>query len=119
MPRRERYLWVCQNERAPGHPKGCCRERGSAEVLDRLRAGLAERGLHRRSRAMSSGCMDLCWVGPSVAVMPDGVFYGRVRPEDVPELLDSLEQGTLVERLIVPEEEFVPPEARTEKKGKR
>lgn len=115
MPKRERYLWVCQNERPPGHPKGCCRERGSAAVLDRLKAGLAERGLHRRFRAMASGCMDLCWVGPSVSVMPDGVFYGRVRPEDVAEILDALERGTPVERLVVPEEEFSPPE----KRGKR
>ncbi len=112
MPKRERYLWVCQNERPPGHPKGCCMERGAGPILDRLKSGLAERGLHRRFRVMSSGCLDLCWVGPAIAVMPDGVFYGRVRLEDVPEILDSLERGTVVTRLVVPDEELVPPEKR-------
>ena len=114
MPRRERYLWVCQNERPPGHPKGSCAQKGSAAILEALSSGLSARGLHRRFRAIASGCMDLCWVGPSVAVMPDGTFYGRVRIEDVPEILDALERGTVVERLVVPEEDFVAPEKRGE-----
>ena len=110
--KRERYLWVCQNERPPGHPKGCCLEGGADVVLDRLKAGLFDRKAHRRVRAMASGCMDLCWVGPTVAVMPDMVFYGGVTPEDVPEILDALERGTVVDRLVVPAEQFTAPEKR-------
>ena len=32
MSRFERHIFVCVNERPPGHPKGCCKEKGSEEV---------------------------------------------------------------------------------------
>jgi (2Fe-2S) ferredoxin len=67
-----------------------------------LKAGVVKRGLRKRVRVSNSGCLDLCWVGATVAVMPDGVFYRGVTKEDVPEILDSLERGTVVERLVVP-----------------
>lgn len=111
--KRERYLWVCQNERPAGSPKGSCLRKGADEVLDALKGGLFERRMHRRVRVMVSGCMDLCWAGPSVAVMPDMVFYGHVTPGDVPEILDALERGTVVHRLELPPEEFTAPEKRS------
>lgn len=58
---------------------------------------------------MQSGCMDLCWAGPAVALSPDGVFYGRVKPSDVEAILDSLEGGGTVERLTLPQELFDDP----------
>jgi (2Fe-2S) ferredoxin len=58
---------------------------------------------------MEGSCLDLCWMGPAIAVMPDNVFYGNVRVEDVDEILDSLENGTVVERLVVPPELFDDP----------
>jgi (2Fe-2S) ferredoxin len=109
MPKRERYLWVCTNERAKGHPKGCCGSKGSKAISDALKAGLARRGIHRKFRVMQSSCMDLCWIGPTVAVSPDDVFYGRLKPSDVEEILDSLESGRPVERLMVPIELFDDP----------
>ena len=51
-------------------------------------------------RANSSGCLDNCALGPSVVVYPEGVWYGHVRPEDVPEIVEShLVNGVPVERL--------------------
>ena len=103
MPKRERYLWVCTNERPPDNPKGSCIGHGSQAVMDELKAGLVKRGLRKRLRVCESSCLDLCWVGAAIGVMPDNVFYGNVRPSDVPEILDALEAGTLVERLLVPD----------------
>ncbi len=51
-------------------------------------------------------------MGPAIAVMPDNVFYGNVKLEDVDEILDSLEKGTIVERLVVPDELFDDPEGK-------
>ena len=114
MPQRERYLWICQNERPPDNPKGSCKAKGSERIHEELKKGIATRGLRLRVRACESSCLDLCWVGPSIAVMPDQVFYGRVKPEDVPEILDSLEQGTIVERVRLPPEDFDEKTARKE-----
>ena len=42
MPKRERYLFVCQNERAPDNPKGSCRAKGSQEIYEALKVGLVQ-----------------------------------------------------------------------------
>lgn len=114
MPKRARYLWVCTNERPVGHPSGSCAVGGSRELLDALKQGAAERGLKARARVCGSTCLDLCWAGPAVAVMPDHVFYGGVKLEDVPDILDSLEHGTVVERLVLPPEKFDQPPKKKE-----
>src|SRR5687768_12660951 len=106
MPKRERYLWVCQNERPADNPKGSCAAKGSREIQDALKKELVTRGLRLRARTCESSCLDLCWVGPSIAVMPDGVFYGRVTLADVKDIVDSIENGTVVERLVLPPEDF-------------
>jgi (2Fe-2S) ferredoxin len=44
-------------------------------------------------------------MGPVMVVYPDGVWYNKVTPEDVEEILDQhIGQGKKVERLEMPEE---------------
>jgi len=44
-------------------------------------------------------------VGPVVVVYPEGVWYQKVQPEDVDEILDQhIGQGKKVDRLEVPDE---------------
>lgn len=109
MPKRERYLFVCQNERAPGNPKGCCQREDAKAIRDQLKMGMVKRHMHKKIRVLESSCLDLCWMAPAIAVMPDGVFYGKVQLADVPEILDSLEKGELVDRLVVPDHLFDDP----------
>ena len=40
---------------------------------------------------------------------PDGYFYGRVSEADLPEIVDALERGERVERLVLSEEDFIEP----------
>jgi NADH:ubiquinone oxidoreductase subunit F (NADH-binding)/(2Fe-2S) ferredoxin len=49
------------------------------------------------------GCFGLCEKGPMCTILPDNITYYRVRPKDVPEILDSLAKGTVVERLCSPD----------------
>ena len=107
MARRQRYLFVCTNQRPPGSPKGSCAERDAVAIHAALKAGLVTRKLARTEvRACTSSCSDVCWAGPTIAVSPDGYFYGRVTQQDVPEILDALAAGTRVERLVLPEADF-------------
>ncbi len=107
MAQRQRYLFVCVNQRPDGTPKGSCAARGAAEVHAALKGLLKETGLAKlQARACSSSCLDVCWAGPVVAVEPDGYFYGRVTPGDVPEIVDALRTGRRVERLVLPPEDF-------------
>ncbi|MFO0592735.1 MAG: (2Fe-2S) ferredoxin domain-containing protein [Polyangiaceae bacterium] len=107
MAQRHRYLFVCTNRRPDGAPKGSCAAHGGAEIHAALKGALAERNLHKVDvRACSSGCLDLCWVGPAIAVEPDHYFYGRVTLADVPEIVDALAEGRRVERLVLPVADF-------------
>lgn len=107
MAQRKRYLFVCVNRRPAGNPKGSCAERGAVELHAALKAAIAARDLARTEvRACSSSCLDVCWAGPTIAVEPDGYFYGRVTEADLPAIVDALAEGRRVERLVLPAEDF-------------
>lgn len=118
MAQRKHYLFVCTNRRPDDNPKGSCAHSGSEAILDALKQTLHERGLAKTEvRACSSGCLDLCHIGPSIAVEPDGFFYGHVKKEDVPEIVDALVNGTRVERLVVRDDQFDAPPVPKKPKG--
>lgn len=110
MAKRNRYLFVCVNRRPDGTPKGSCAAKGSVELHAKLKALLKERGLAKTEvRACTASCLDTCWVGPSIAVEPDNYFYGRVTEGDLEEIVDALERGERVERLVLEPDDFVEP----------
>ena len=96
------HIFVCQNSRAPGHPRGCCQERGSEEILKRFKEEIARTGLQPTIRAQKAGCLDACEEGPTLVIYPEGIWYGHVQPQDVAEIVDShLVRGIPVERLRI------------------
>lgn len=107
MPQRKRYLFVCVNRRPDGVPKGSCAARQSVEIHAALKAELAARQMaHTEVRACTASCLDVCWAGPAIAVEPDGFFYGRVTLADVPAIVQAFADGTRVDRLVLPPEDF-------------
>ncbi len=110
MPKRAHYLFVCVNRRPDGNPKGSCATSGSEAVHAALKEELGKRGLVKKlARACTSSCIDVCHRGPVIAVEPDGYFYGNVTLADVPEIIEALEKGTRVERLVVRDDDYDPP----------
>ncbi|MEN6355796.1 MAG: NADH-ubiquinone oxidoreductase-F iron-sulfur binding region domain-containing protein [Armatimonadota bacterium] len=52
-------------------------------------------------RLSKSGCQGFCQMGPLVTVEPEGIFYTKVKPEDVAEIVQTtLIDGKVVERLL-------------------
>jgi len=50
---------------------------------------------------VETGCHGMCEMGPIVVVYPEGSFYCRVKPEDVPELVEEhLYKGRILQRLL-------------------
>ena len=101
----ERHIFVCCNQREPGHPRGSCDPHAEERLQTAFKKALAERGLNRRVRANKSGCLDQCEHGPTVVVYPDIVWYGRVAEGDIDEIIEShIIGGVPVARLRLPDE---------------
>lgn len=94
-----RHVFVCTNRRPDGAPKGCCASKGSEELRLALKKAADAAGV-KGVRINASGCLDACERGMSIVVYPEGVWYGGVKSEDLPELVQShLLEGKPVERL--------------------
>ena len=101
MPHRERYLFICTNRREEGHAKGSCAQKGSEDLVKKLKAAFLARGVADRVRACSSSCLDLCEIGASIVQEPEHVAYGNVTDVDVDALADAVAKGEVLERLVV------------------
>lgn len=108
MPRFQRHIFVCVNEREAASEKGCCASKGGQAVRDEFKKQLARKGLLGEVRANKAGCLDECEHGVAVVIYPEQVWYRGVRVEDVSEIVQShILEGKYVERLRM--ESDIPP----------
>ncbi len=69
-----KHVFVCTNQRAKEHPRGCCANKRSLEIMTRLKRAARAEGLDD-VRVNKSGCLDHCEKGPSCVVYPKGTWY--------------------------------------------
>lgn len=102
MPAFSHHIFVCENARAEGHPRGSCDLVGSRPLRDAFKKELKRAGIARTTRANASGCLDQCEHGPVVVIYPQGIWYGHVTPEDVPRIVDrTIVAGKVLEDLQI------------------
>jgi NADH-quinone oxidoreductase subunit F/NAD(P)H dehydrogenase (quinone)/NADP-reducing hydrogenase subunit HndC len=78
-----------------------CHATGSIRVKDALEKEIKEQGLEGKAKVVETGCNGFCAMGPIMVVHPDGIFYQKIKPEDMGELIkDHLIGGKPVERLL-------------------
>jgi (2Fe-2S) ferredoxin/SAM-dependent methyltransferase len=93
------HLFVCTQQKPEGVTS--CPASGSFAVLDTLDREIQKRNLTNDVQLTTCGCMGLCDEGPIMVVYPEGVWYRRVQPADVSEIVDKhLSEHKAVERLI-------------------
>lgn len=93
------HVFACDQQKPEGVPG--CAARGSAMTLDALRKEIAARGLVNDVQITTCGSLGLCERGPNLVVYPDGIWYSGVKPEDVPEIVQShFQQNRPVARLV-------------------
>lgn len=99
-PKYDVHVFVCLNERADGR-KSCGENHGLA-LVQAMKAALKERQLPHTLRINKAGCLDACAYGPAMVIYPEGVWYGGVQQEDLPEIIEShLINRQPVERLRI------------------
>jgi (2Fe-2S) ferredoxin len=103
-----RHVFCCTNERPAGHPRGCCKAKGSEKLRNYMKARAKELGLHD-VRINASGCLDRCELGPTMVIYPEGVWYSYKTPEDIDEILIThVQRGGRVLRLMLRPEDGPP-----------
>lgn len=104
LPKPQCHVLVCLNTRPADNPKGSCTAKGSEDVWNAFKAEVAQAGLQGRVMVTRTGCLKHCSRGVTVAVQPDNVWYSRVTPRDVAEIVAAhIGRGEAVERLLMPD----------------
>jgi len=101
----KRHVFVCNGK--------SCSQVGSAEVkaeFERilqskgLRQGKESKGRNPDGEVVLTDCSSVgfCSIGTAVLVYPDGVWYGQVTADDVPEIIEQhIVNGNVVKRLAL------------------
>ena len=78
---------------------GCVSAKGFS-IKEKLISSLKKKGLDNEFMVVGTGCNGFCAVGPIVVVQPNGTFYQKIKETDVDEIVDSLKEETIIERLL-------------------
>jgi (2Fe-2S) ferredoxin/predicted O-methyltransferase YrrM len=106
------HVFACDQQKPEGVPG--CAARGSAETIDALRREIAARGLVNEVQLTTCGSLGLCERGPNMVIYPDGIWYSGIKPEDVPEIVEShFQHGRPVARLVNDDATALATEVRT------
>jgi len=86
-----------------------CVSCGSFDIKKKLEQEIQKHGLEKEILVVTTGCQGFCAQGPVMVVQPDEVFYQKLTPDDIPELVEEhLLKGRPVKRLM-----FTPPGGET------
>jgi (2Fe-2S) ferredoxin len=104
MPRFTHHIFVCCNQRAPGHSRGCCDPAGAETLRNALKAEVKSRELGSLVRVNKAGCLDQCELGPTVVIYPQAIWYGGVQLTDVRRIVEeTIVGGRVIEDLAIPD----------------
>ena len=89
----QRHVLVCTSQH--------CQQKGAADVVGLLRLQVVRQKLDTEILVNTCGTIDLCDIGPNMVIYPDNIVYGNVKRGDLPEIIEHLKGGPVVERLLV------------------
>ena len=105
MPKPKYHVFVCMQNRDPGHPRGSCAHAAKDNLMELFGDAIATRKLFGTVALSASTCIGPCHIGPSVLVYPEGILYAEVGAEDVTQIVEQhLMGGEVVEHKQAPAE---------------
>src|SRR4030042_2602600 len=67
----------------------CGRASGSLGIIAALNREFDRRGLRETVGLEVTGCHGFCELEPNIVILPEGICYGRLRPEDIPAIIET------------------------------
>ena len=78
-----------------------CLSSESEKTMQNFDKILKAKGYDKEVQTVQTGCFGFCEQGPIVKIEPDNVFYVRVQPKDVKEIIEQhIIKGRIVEHLL-------------------
>jgi len=83
-----------------------CESSKSEKIYNNLIEEINKNNISDKVKVIKTGCFGFCEQGPIVKIMPDKVFYVKVTPDDVKEIVDKqLVKNETVDRLLYTEQQ--------------
>ena len=89
----KRHVLVCTSQH--------CQQKGAMDVVGLLRLQIVRQKLDTDILVNNCGTIDLCDIGPNMVIYPDNIIYGGVKKTDLPEIIEYLKGGPVVDRLLI------------------
>jgi len=67
----------------------CGRASGSLGIIEALGRELDRRGLRETVGLEITGCHGFCELEPNIVINPEGIYYGRLKPKDIPTVIEK------------------------------
>ncbi len=67
----------------------CGQASGSLAIIEALGREIESRGLQENIGLEVTGCHGFCEREPNVVILPEGIFYGPLEPDDIPKIVDK------------------------------
>jgi NADH-quinone oxidoreductase subunit F len=78
-----------------------CHAYGCVKVARAFRREIQKQNLGDTVEVRTTGCHGFCERGPILVIQPEGIFYQRIRPKDVPEVVSrTIRNKEIIERLL-------------------
>ena len=79
----------------------CGRASGSLGIIEAFGRELDRRELRETVGLEVTGCHGLCEMEPNIVIYPEGIYYGRLKPENVPTVIEkTILKNKLVDPLV-------------------
>ena len=105
MPKPEKHVFICVQNRPPGHPRASCGQKHSAEIADEFYWHLQQSQLFKQIQITTTTCLGPCSEGPSIVVYPEGIMYAGIKKDDVATIFNEhLQNNKPVKQLMIAKE---------------
>ncbi|MEC9488105.1 MAG: NADH-quinone oxidoreductase subunit NuoF [Halanaerobium sp.] len=83
-----------------------CVVEGAMNIKKALVDEIEKKGLSEEIKVVETGCLGPCAQAPVIVVYPDGVVYGGLHPDDVPQIVEEhLLKGRPVKKFMLPSQQ--------------